>query len=297
LRELQPDGPLISLHNGWAMMLPVTPGTRLAFRVFAETSAPADLRIELRQSNRPDNHTPDVVLASHHARLEQPGAQEVPIAFDHEFTDTRYAFVCFFGNGALRVRASEQRLTGILSLCHQVNLAVAKSAVQTPPGDIGVDTFEFWQPQRRPAGQNLALRLETPLTPFGARNIVNGIARPTVQPNAWVADFADPQPALTLRWAEPQTIGRIELMFDPDYDHPLESVLKGHPERRMPFCVERYRVLDERGAVLAACTDNHQARNVIALAQPVNTRELRIELTAPAANVPAALFAVRCFGP
>lgn len=46
-------------------------------------------------------------------------------------------------------------------------------------------------------------------------------------------------------------------MFDPDYDHPMESVLMGHPERQMPFCVERYRVLDEAGTVLAACTNNH----------------------------------------
>jgi len=84
-------------------------------------------------------------------------------------------------------------------------------------------------------------------------------------------------------------------MFDPDYDHPMESVLMGHPERQMPFCVERYRVLDEAGTVLAACTNNHQARNIIALAHPVTTRALRIELTAPSPPTPAALFEVRWY--
>ena len=69
----------------------------------------------------------------------------------------------------------------------------------------------------------------------------------------------------------------------------------GHPERQMPFCVERYHVLDERGSRLAECFDNHQARNIIRLAQPVSTRELRIVLTAPRPNVPAALFEVRCY--
>jgi hypothetical protein len=221
--------------------------------------------------------------------------QEIEIAFGHTFTDARYAFICFFGNDTIRLRASEQRLTGVLSLCHQVNLAVAKSAVQTPPEDIGVDTFEFWQPQRRPAGQNLALRLDTPLALFGPRNVVNGLVRPVNQPNAWVAEFADPKPTLTLRWAQPQTIARIELMFDPDYDHPLESVLMGHPERRMPFCVERYRVFEEANVMLADCSENHQARNVIVLPAAVSTRALRIELTAPSAHVPAALFAVRCY--
>ena len=295
LTALPADGPAVSLADGWAMMLPVTAGTQLDLTVFADVAAAADLRVELRQSSRADNHTPDVTLEKKTLPLAAGTGQEVRVAFAHTFTDARYAFVCFFGGADLRLHTSEQRLTGVLSLCHQVNLAVAKSAVQTPPEDIGVDTFEFWQPQRRPAGRNLALRLARPLALFGAANVVNGVARPTNQPNAWLAALADPAPALTLRWAEPQTIARIELMFDPDYDHPMESVLMGHPERRMPFCVEQYRVLDESGAVLAACTENHQARNVIMLASPVCTRALRLELTAPASKVPAALCEVRCY--
>ena len=30
--------------------------------------------------------------------------------------------------------------------------------------------------------------------------------------------------------------------FDTDFDHPMESVLMGHPERDMPFCIKRYRI-------------------------------------------------------
>ncbi len=295
LTALAPDGPLVSLADGWAMMLPVAAGTRIDLTVFAEVAAAAELRVELRQSCRSDNHTLDVTIERQSIPLRAGAGQELAIRFAHTFADERYAFVCFFGGPDIRLRTSEQRLTGVLSLCHKVNLAVAKSAVQTPPGDIGVDTFEFWQPQRRPGGQNLALRLAAPLAAFGARNVINGVARPTHQPNAWAADFSDAAPALTLRWAAPQTLARIELMFDVDFDHPMESVLMGHPERRMPFCVERFRVLDAAGAVVADCIDNHQAQRVFVLAQPITTRALRIELTAPAANVPAALFAVRCY--
>ncbi|MBI4626304.1 MAG: FAD-dependent oxidoreductase [Verrucomicrobia bacterium] len=295
LSSLAPDGPSIALDDGWAMMLPVDAGTRLDLTVLADVTQEAALRVELRQSSRADNHTPDVMLEQLTIPLRPGAAQELRIAFAHAFADARYAFLCFFDSEGVRLRTSEQRVTGVLSLCHRANLAVAKSATQTPPAGIGVDTFEFWTPLRRPAGQNLALRLASPLACFGPRNVVNGLARPTHQPNAWVADFADPAPALTLRWTEPQTIARIELLFDVDYDHPMESVLMGHPERRMPFCVERYRVLDERGNILATCVNNHQARNVIVLAHPVAMRALRIELTAPAANVPAALFAVRCY--
>ena len=147
--------------------LPVGPGTRLDLTVRADVARAAELRVELRQSSRPGNHTPDVTLATQILPLPAGNDQAVRVAFPHVFTEERYAFVCFLGSEAIQLHTSEQRVTGILSLTHQVNLAVAKSAVQSPPPGIGVDTFEFWQPQRRPAGHNLALRLAKPVEDTG----------------------------------------------------------------------------------------------------------------------------------
>ena len=271
LAQLAPSGETLPLDVAWAMMLPVQPGLMPLVEFLLDVSAPTTLRAELRVSSKVDNHTPDVTLETQTIPLRQGAGQSVRVAFAHTFSDRRYAFVCFFGSDKIRLRASEQRMTGVLSLCQQVNLAVAESSVQSPPPDSGIDSFEFWLPQRRPNGRNLALRLEAPLRVFGVGNLVNGIARPTNQPNAWIADWADPQPTATIRWAQPQSIQRIELMFDVDYDHPLESVMMGHPERRMPFCVAQFRVLDERGTVLAESADNHQARAVLRLSQPVTT--------------------------
>lgn len=294
LQELRPDGPWISLKDGWAMLLPVTAGTVLSMTVWVQADAAADLRVELRQSSRIDNHTPDVVLEKHSLRLIA-GDEAVSISFEHRFAEARYAFVCFFGDERVRLRTSQQRVTGVLSLCHAVNLAVAKSAVQMPEQDIGVDTFEFWQPKRRPGGQNIALRLEPPLALFGGNQALLEPARPTHQPNAWVAAPEDPAPALTLQWEEPQRIGRVELWFDTDFDHPMETVLWGHPEDRMPFCVNRYRLLDDRGEVLADVAQHHQTRAVHRFSSPLVTRTLRVELNHPSAEVPAALFQVKCY--
>ena len=188
-------------------------------------------------------------------------------------------------------------MTGVLALTHNANKAVAKSATQSPPSGIGVDSFEFWTPLRRPAGKNLAIQLDPPLSVFGPANLVNGIARPTCQPNAWAARLDDAAPAVTLRWPELRNIGRIELSFDTDFDHPMESVLMGHPERVMPFCVRRYRILDENRQELATCESNHQTRNSIVLDPPVMTRTLTIAVEHPAPHVPAALFEVRCYAP
>ena len=49
---------------------------------------------------------------------------------------------------------------------------------------------------------------------------------------------------LTIRWDEPISLGKLVVHFDTDYDHALESVLRGHPEREIPFCVKKWRLLD-----------------------------------------------------
>jgi len=226
----------------------------------------------------------------------------------------RYAFICLLANPDVSVHLSEQRVTGVLAVTQKFNRAVAKSPSQEPPAGSGIDRFEFWIPQRRPAGKNLALTIEPPLQMFGATNLTNGFARPTNQPNAWVADFAHEQPTIRLAWDKPQTIARIELSFDTDFDHPMESVLMGHPERVMPFCIRELRIAEgvrvrvaagghadkarngsDTERLLCEVTENHQSRKVIHLSQPVTTDYLEIRLVAPGANVPVALFEVRCY--
>src|SRR3546814_8658586 len=95
------------------------------------------------------------------------------------------------------------RVTGILSVHNKFNKAVATSNTQSPPANIGIDTFEFWCPQRRPEGHNLALKLARGLNVFEAVNTTNGVSRPTVEPNAWVASPDDPAP--TIRRSEEHT--------------------------------------------------------------------------------------------
>ena len=117
-------------------------------------------------------------------------------------------------NEAVSVHLSDQRVTGVLAVYHNgVQRPWQNRPRKTPPPGSGIESFEFWIPQRRPAGKNFALTIEPPLAVFGAANLTNGFARPTSQPNAWVADFAHEQPTLRLAWDEPQTIAphRAEL--------------------------------------------------------------------------------------
>jgi hypothetical protein len=296
LGELPADGPTYRLNDSWAQMLPVTKGQMpcISFTLDVEEGE-TTLEAELRVSSRPDNHTPDVTLARRTLTLRQGAGQRVCLDFDTAIDGDRYVFVCLMRNDKMSVHTSETRVTGVLSLCNRYNPAVAAAAMQKPSEDIGVDTFEFWPPRRRPEGQNLAVRVEPPLETFRPENVVNGVQRPTRRVNAWVADPADAMPTLTLRWDEPQTVGRIELFFDTDYDHPMETVLMAHPEDAMPFCVRAYRITDAAGTVLAERSDNHQTRNTILLESAATTDTLHITLQQTHGGTPAALFEVRCY--
>lgn len=289
------DGAPVPLDQSWAQMLPVQPGTMPAVSFLLDVTEPTTLRVELRTSDRPDNYTPDVTLETHTFALQAGQRQTVTVPFTATIDAARYAFVCLLKNPAVAVHTTQQRVSGILSVCNTQNPSVSNYGAQRPTQDIGIEAFEFWVPLRRPNGHNLAVTVEPPLAAFEPANAVNGWARPTTGPNAWVATPDDPAPTLTLEWQEPQTVQRIELSFDTDFDHPMESVLMGHPERVMPFCVKRYRVVADRGRVVAACDDNYQTRNTITLAEPLVTTSLHIEVLEMNGDAPAALFEVRCY--
>jgi hypothetical protein len=349
------------LNASWAMMLPVSAGPAPRVVYYARAKTDTTLRVELRISSKPQNHTPDTTLATREIPLAaaagfQPVALDFPAAetsaaasaaspataapttadtatagttaasttaADSTAAETTaagttiaaptvaatgltaaagvvipracYAFYIIHANPAVEIALSDHRVTGILALTHEANKAVAKSAVQTPPDGVGVDTFEFWLPRRRPAGENLACAITPPIPLYATQNLLNGLARPVSAPNAWVADPADPAPAVTLRWPAPQTIRRITLAFDTDYDHPMESVQMGHPESDMPFCVSSYRILDASGKTLVEENGNYLSQREHILAAPVRTTALRIELSHPSPHIPAALFAVRAY--
>jgi hypothetical protein len=219
----------------------------------------------------------------------------VTVDFGVSLDRARYVFICVMPVAGLSLVLSDLRLTGVLSVRHGANKKVAKGAVQSPVGDVGVDTFEFWIPERRPGGQNFAITFDPPLAAFAPASTLSGPSRPTTQTNAWVPALADPAPALTLSWPTPQTIRTVELAFDTDFDHAMESVQWGHPERRMPLCVKHYRLRDESGRVLAEVADNHQTRNVIRFDTAVVTDRLVVELVPQPGQAPAAVFQVRCY--
>ncbi len=282
------------LNLAVAQLLPLSKGKVPAITLSVEALKDTLLEIELRVSEIAENYSPEVILDRQVLPLS-PGKTTEIITFNAEIPEDCYAFITLHKNENVKIGRSNQRVSGVLSAFNLVNKAVSNYGKQTPPEDLGVDAFEFWCPQRRPEGHNLAFSLTPSINKFGAENIKTGVYRPTVKPNAWVASFEDKSPTLTINWDDIQEINKIDLFFDTDYDHPMESVLMGHPEDVMPFCVRNYQIKDDKGNIIFEKSGNYQTVNQVNLKQPVKTKQLTISLEHPSPSVPAALFSVRCY--
>lgn len=294
LTELPESNLLKSLETAVAQMVPLREGKVEDFIFHAQSDKATTLEVELRISSKQANHTPDITVAKRSVQIN-PGRNCISIAFDAMMPHDAYAFVTFLKNADVQLHFSAQRITGLLSVFNSINKAVSNYGKQTPPEDLGVDAFEFWCPKRRPDGQNIAFKYPAGIAAFNAANIANGVDRPVFAPNAWVASPEDKKPALTIAWDAPQTISAIDILFDTDYDHPMESVLMGHPEDVMPFCIRNYTIKDEKGDLLFEKKDNYQTLNSIRFEKPVTAGSLTIEVEHPSADVPAAIFSVRCY--
>lgn len=294
LLELPFDGPWKSLEFSMAQLLPVRKGEGVSAQVMIRAKVDCLLKLELRNSQKSGNFTLDNLLET----LELPikkGDHRYDIDFDFESSSQQYVALCLLQNDRVEVKCSDFRVTGIVSIFNKFNKSVATSSIQSPPSGIGIDEFEFWVPERRPEGHNLGLSLKHSLKAFTKSNLSNGMFRPTVMPNAWVASLSDKQPQLKLTWGEAKTISEIRLFFDTDYDHPMESTLMGHPESEIPFCVRSYRIRDGKGAILFAEDSNHQTINRVIFEPAVSVQELVIELDHPGKSIPAALFGLLCY--
>jgi len=281
----------LKLESGWAMLLPLTQGPCPTFGFYISAENVGTLKAELLRSQKPGNFTPDELIDS--VELQIPSGQtRAEVRFTKPIDRETYHFVKLVENPAVSVRLSDLRVTGILAVTSACNKQVATSNLQSPPPGIGIDTFEFWLPKRRPNGQNLAMTINPPLAGFAPSNVTRGPSRPNRMPNAWVADPADPKPELTLRWDAPVFVGRIIIDFDPDWDHAMESVLMTHPEEVVPFLVRDFDLLDGDGRVLLEIRDHRWARFDHRFDSPIETAKLKLRVHATHGS-PAAIFRIR----
>lgn len=291
LSKLEADDSWHNLSTSVAQMLPLKKEAAYSFGVKVSAKERTTLSVQLRSSSKAFNYTPDVILETIIFDLTE-GEQEIEVNFQSSLNEDQYGFVTFLANDKISIAQSSERYTGVLSVYNGVNKAVSNNGKQTPPDGIGIDTFEFWIPYRRPGGKNLAMKISPALDCFGPQNIVNGLTRPGVTPNAWVADPKDAEPTITIEWEKPVSIHEIRLFFDVDFDHPLESVLMGHPEEVIPFCVRNLIIRNEAGHILHMIRDNYQSICTIQFEKAESVNRLHFEIEHSKKNIPGSIFAI-----
>lgn len=291
LDRLKPNGDWFNLSTGVAQLLPLEANTKYNYSFSLSAERATTIQVELRICENTGHYTPDVILDSKQIELVE-GEQQVEFSFKTVLMEKQYAFITFLTNEAVSIRRTEQRSTGIISVYNGVNKAVNNNGKQSPPDNIGIDAFEFWIPQRRPNGQNLAFSISPAIELYNGANLCNGFVRPYLGTNAWAADLNDAQPAVTLEWDTEKEINSIKLFFDTDYDHAMESSLMGHPESVMPFCANTLKIYDQNGTLVHTTTENHQTINTIVFAESIHTNKLTIAFEPLTGDIPVSLFEI-----
>ena len=288
LSELQEDGTWRKLNRDTAMLLPFSKGKIPKFTFVAQAEIPTTLTVSFYVSQRFGNYAPDLIMSTKDFQISA-GNSLLEVDFNLTLKEAQYGFIVLKKNESISVAQSDIRLTGVLSLFY--------GWTQAQDNQLGKEEVPFYTPERRPGGKNLAMKITPSLKSFDIEQLRTGIFRPgsgTV--NAWLAPLDDAAPSVKCEWKQPQTIRKIILWYDSDFDNSMESIQRGHPENVMPFCVQQYKVLNDRGQVIYETSENHHSRNEICLEQPVQTTSLTIQLYRTHKNVPVSLFGIQAFG-
>ena len=285
-----------TLKFGLAQMLPLKASATYSFECEVDASEATILELQLKSSSACTHFTPDIIVDQKEIKLIQ-GKQKITFTTTKTQTQNHYSFFCLMKNEKVKVRLSNDRITGLMTVENKINKAVSNFGRQDPPGDINVDSFEFWTPERRPKGKNIAIQLTKALPIFGVDNLKNSEVRPNSNgnTNAWAAKIDDKKPRLVFNWEDKVDIKIIKLFFDCDYDHALETTLMGHPEDIIPFVVADYRVKDGSGNILKQVKGNYQAINTIELDKAISTDKLIFEFVKREEHIPVAVFKVSVY--
>ena len=284
------------LTSNTAQLMPLSSNTPYSFSIKLKAIEKTNITIKLKRSSKDTHFTPDVEVESKTFNLNE-GEQEITYKSNALFSNDSYVYICLMKNSVVEIPLSDERFSGIMTVQQKVNRAVSNFGMQEPPKNIGIDTFDFWTPERMPNGKNIAMKISPSLQCFSSENIKNGHLRPTSngQVNGWVSALNDDGSKLTLKWNTKQDIKKIKLFFDADFDNSLESILMSHPQSITNFVVNDYKIFDDGNKLIYTQKGNYQAINNIMLDKQIKTSSLTIVFSKPQKNIPVTLFKISVY--
>ena len=285
-----------NLGTSLAQLLPLAANQVYRFTFAVRALEDTSLTLNLRTSSKQVHFTPDQEIASKTYALKK-GIQEITFTPDQEISKDCYAYICFMRNQLIDLNLSNERFSGIMTVLQKENRDVSNYGRQEPPSNIGIEAFDFWTPEKQPAGKNVAMTITPALQNFPPTNLANNEVRPTSDgyANCWMAAQSDKSPNLRLSWPSVVKISVLQLFFDCDFDNSLPSVLVTHPYPELPSIIKTYRIFDKHGKLIYEKLDNYQAINKIVLDEPIITDELNIVLDQKDENIPVSVFKIAAY--
>lgn len=245
------------------------------------------LTVELHDPVVGQNYVPRELVSTVVLDVAAGEKQWIGLGLAFEPETPRNAFLVVKANPAISLRVADRPAPGVLCF----------TRVPLRPQDESPQPLCEWTD----AGllrRTFCLRTgET--AAFAAAKALDGYQRPYAGPHMWVSDTVPA--ALELRWPEPVTIGRVEVIADDDVNEDLIN-LHHHrtPFEVIPSLVRDYRVEALVGGdwrQVGEVSANRRRRNAHPLAEPVTTDGLRIRVESTNGAPSAHLVAVRAYAP
>jgi hypothetical protein len=271
------------------IVLPADPGVDRVHLLLDATAA-TSTAVQLWSTAGGENHIPVRLLAETTVAVARAGRSWVTAEFGYR-------------------PATPEEVVVVIGRSPQLSLVVDPGAA--PYGVLGLVSrtprLDTHRPQSN-AWSAFEIRRRAPVfaveprtAAYSAQQVVGGLQRPFNGPQLWSSVAAGPHSEqwVELRWQKPVDVATIELIFNDDVDEDLVNL----HHHRTPFAVIPELVRDYRLTVetpdgwmnVVDVTGNRVRRRVHSLDRPVQTRGLRLSITATNGAAAAMVAALRVF--
>ncbi len=129
--------------------------------------------------------------------------------------------------------------------------------------------------------------------PFGAKNVISGVARPDKDTNIWISDPSEDMPqSITLSWDSDVEFDTVHLKFDTDLSHCIWSYPAPIKACVCDYSVEAFH--DGHWKCLTEVRDNYQRHNIIKTGKTIASG-LRINVLRTHGDTSARIYEIRVY--
>lgn len=275
-----------------AIVMPADPELS-GVSLLVEASVATSLTVELWETAGGQNYLPVDPVDS--AVVDVPaGRGWVALPFAHTPASPRNVVLVVRKNPEASLLSGARRAAyGVLALVER------EPRVLRSDGKPQANAWDA-DPLRR---RGLHVRVERETLAYDPAKVIGGYTRPFGGPQLWSSERLRDgvEEWVQLEWTEPQTVARVDALFNDDPDEHLNNL---HRDPKvfdvMPELVRDYRLegrVDGTWRTLATVEANHHRRRVHELAEPTRLDALRLVVSRTNGADTAQLVSLRAFAP